>query len=592
VISNNPRDADNESSAQAPPLPPGVILVRTLRGHTGFIGHIAWSPAGQLLASPAEDKTVRIWNVRTGDCVRTLEGHSAEVFSVAFDATGRTLASGSADQTVVLWDTESGKMRHRLEWQNGSVNSVAFDSTGKILAIAGDHSAVTLWKTSSGKLLRTLTGRQGVINRVTFDPVGGIVAGAGIDQAINLWDAASGELLRTLKGHRDSVNSVAFDPAGRMLVSGGADHAIHLWDVATGRQSHTVEGPTDRVRDVAVSCDGRLLAAKCQDGTVRIWQKDLGEPSVIIPVAMISEPARAGQPTSLAFHPSLPVLATVGSDPGTQTDEVIHIWELDLKILAATAREISINAEVAATDAMERVSQPVSRLHNSTILPATVQSPPVNLTPWNFDKADAIETRDSELSVMPAEPIVLPDQIPTSANAASFTAWAGDDRVTLAIVFTDVAGSTALGQQLKDHRMLEVRRAHFAQSRKLIEQYKGREIKTIGDSVMVAFRSVEKALDYAMALHNEPGNSHIKIRAGIHIGPMQIEENDVFGSAVNFAARVVESITGPEIWLSDQAKEDLDRSGALHHAGLKWHEHSAMIMKGFSGLFTLWSIEK
>jgi WD40 repeat protein/class 3 adenylate cyclase len=592
VTSKNPPDTDNESSAQTPPLPPGVMLVRTLRGHTGFIGHIAWSPTGQLLASPAEDKTVRVWNVRTGECVRTLEGHSAEVFSVALDPTGRTLASGSADQTVVLWDTESGKMRHRLEWQNGSVNSVAFDSTGKVLAIAGDHSAVTLWKTSSGKLLRTLTGRQGVINRVTFDPVGGIVAGAGIDQTINLWDAASGELLRTLKGHRDSVNSVAFDPAGRMLVSGGADQAIYQWDVATGRQSHRVEGPTDRVRDVAVSSDGRLLAAKCQDGTVRIWQRGFDEPSLIIPVAMISEPARAGQPTSLAFHPRLPVLATVGSDPGTQTDELIHIWELDLAILAATAREFPLNSAGPLTGAVERASQPVREPQNSIMPSAIALSPLVNHTTQNLNNADAIITPDSELSVMPAEPTELSGLVPTVANTSSFTAWAGDDRVTLAIVFTDVAGSTALGQQLKDHRMLEVRRAHFAQSRKLIEQYKGREIKTIGDSVMAAFRSVEKALDYATALHHEPGHPQIKIRAGIHIGPMQIEENDVFGSAVNFAARVVESITGPEIWLSDQAKEDLDRSGALHHAGLKWHQHSDLAMKGFSGLFTLWSIEK
>jgi len=72
--------------------------------------------------------------------------------------------------------------------------------------------------------------------------------------------------------------------------------------------------------------------------------------------------------------------------------------------------------------------------------------------------------------------------------------WAGDDRVTLAIVFTDVVGSTALGEELKDEPMNQVRRVHFVQSRKLIDQYKGREIKTIGDSFMAAFHAVEKAL--------------------------------------------------------------------------------------------------
>jgi len=174
----------------------------------------------------------------------------------------------------------------------------------------------------------------------------------------------------------------------------------------------------------------------------------------------------------------------------------------------------------------------------------------------------------------------------------NFTAWAGDERVTLAIVFTDVVGSTALGEELRDSFMNEVRRAHFSQSRSLIERFNGREIKTIGDSFMAAFRSVEKALDYAQALQANPGPSQIQIRAGIHIGPMQVEDDDVFGGAVNFAARVVGAIKGAEIWLSDRAKEDLDRGGAKHHKQLTWIRHEDVEMKGFNGGFTLWSLQR
>lgn len=60
-------------------------------------------------------------------------------------------------------------------------------------------------------------------------------------------------------------------------------------------------------------------------------------------------------------------------------------------------------------------------------------------------------------------------------STRKFHDWAGGDRVTLAIVFTDVVGSTALGEEIRDAAMNEVRRAHFAQSRKLIDQFKGRE---------------------------------------------------------------------------------------------------------------------
>jgi class 3 adenylate cyclase len=140
--------------------------------------------------------------------------------------------------------------------------------------------------------------------------------------------------------------------------------------------------------------------------------------------------------------------------------------------------------------------------------------------------------------------------------------------------------------------MNEVRRAHFAQSRKLIAQFKGREIKTIGDSFMAAFKSADSALDYAMALQKNTGHPQIQIRAGIHIGPMHVEEGDVFGGTVNFASRVVGSIKGAEIWLSDRAKEDIDRLGAGKHKRLRWQRHDCVAMKGFPGTFTLWAVQK
>jgi class 3 adenylate cyclase/GTPase SAR1 family protein len=171
----------------------------------------------------------------------------------------------------------------------------------------------------------------------------------------------------------------------------------------------------------------------------------------------------------------------------------------------------------------------------------------------------------------------------------SFAAWAGDDRVTLAIVFTDVVGATALGEHLKEERMNQVRRAHFAQSRRLISKYNGREIKTMGDSFMAGFRSVEKALEYARALQTHPGDKRLRIRAGIHIGPMTVEQDDVFGGTVNFAARVAGVIEGPEIWLSEQARENLLSGGSQQYANLRWERHEGVRMKGFPGFFALWS---
>jgi WD40 repeat protein len=63
---------------------------------------------GTLLASGSHDKAVKLWNVRSGECVKTLLGHGEDVESVSFSPDGSLLASGSGDKTVKLWDVSAG----------------------------------------------------------------------------------------------------------------------------------------------------------------------------------------------------------------------------------------------------------------------------------------------------------------------------------------------------------------------------------------------------------------------------------------------------------------------------------------------------
>jgi small GTP-binding protein len=177
----------------------------------------------------------------------------------------------------------------------------------------------------------------------------------------------------------------------------------------------------------------------------------------------------------------------------------------------------------------------------------------------------------------------------------NFKSWAGGAGIaTIAIVFTDVKDSTGLNVEFGDDPWRQIREAHFARAKKLIGQGRGYLIKTIGDSVMAAFHNAGDALDFALALHRDTGHESIKIRAGIHIGPVEVADGDAFGQHVNMAARVESNAKAKEkggVWASAKVKEDVDIHRASKHRHLKWTEHPDEELKGFQNS-TLWSVEE
>ncbi len=257
---------------------PEFSLAKTLSGHTNSVWSVAISSNGRTLVSGSEDKTIKLWNLETGQLRHTLAGHADTVRSIALSADGQTLVTGSGDKTIKLWNLQTGKLRRTLEGHSGPVWSVALSPDGQTLVSGGEDNTIKIWHLQTGELRRLLFGHSGRVFSVAISPDGQTLATGSADKTIKLWNLSTGELRGTLEGHADAVRSVAFSPNGGNLASSSWDGTIKLWNPRTGERLHTLQGHTAQVVSAAFSSDGQTLASASLDKTIKIWDLQTGLP--------------------------------------------------------------------------------------------------------------------------------------------------------------------------------------------------------------------------------------------------------------------------------------------------------------------------
>ncbi|AFZ29981.1 (Myosin heavy-chain) kinase [Gloeocapsa sp. PCC 7428] len=255
---------------------PQMKLRHLTKGYNSWLRVATLSPDGQTLVCTS-DRTVKLGDVHTGQCLKSLHGHRHPVCAVAVSSDSRMLASASYDGIIKLWSADTGESI--TTWRGGAsyITSLAFSPNSEILISGSSTGTIELWSVSSQRCLTLLHQHTSAIQSVAFSPDGQTIASGSSDRTVKLYSLSTGECLKTLEDHTSEVQSVAFSPDGHTIASGSSDRTIKLWSISTGECRATLKGHTGQIRAVTFNPDGQTLASSSNEQTIKIWELSTGE---------------------------------------------------------------------------------------------------------------------------------------------------------------------------------------------------------------------------------------------------------------------------------------------------------------------------
>jgi U3 small nucleolar RNA-associated protein 12 len=304
-----------------------------LAGHRNDIRALALSSDDRMLAS-ASSGGLKVWNVRTQNCLRTLEcgyalccaflpgdkivvvgtkdgdielydiaassqldkisAHEGAVWTMQVHPDGKSLITGSADKSVKFWNFEIVQeeipgtkrtmprlklVQSRILKVNDDVLSVHFSPDSRLLAVATLDNTVKVFFVDSLKLFLNLYGHKLPVLNMSISSDSKLIATCSADKNVRIWGLDFGDCHKALFGHQDSVMQIAFIPhpvdgdEKHIFFSASKDRTIKSWDGDKFEQIQRFKGHHGEIWAMTVARTGDFVVTASHDKSIRIWSK-------------------------------------------------------------------------------------------------------------------------------------------------------------------------------------------------------------------------------------------------------------------------------------------------------------------------------
>ena len=241
-------------------------------------GRLAFTLAGRKATlSASTDKSIKLWDVKTGLLAKDVGRHGEMVRSAVFLAGGGKVLSGADDGLIDIWSVGEGRLENTLvAREHGGVRGLAVSADGTLAVSSHESGTVIVWDLKERRKLHVLNGHQWPANAVAISPDGKLAVSGDIDGVIRTWDIQTGKSLRLWKGHERGVYGAAFLPDGKQAVTASGDGMLKLWN---GKRAGGPQSSRPRrygLCGIGIGRREKMLSGSL-DATARLWDLATGE---------------------------------------------------------------------------------------------------------------------------------------------------------------------------------------------------------------------------------------------------------------------------------------------------------------------------
>lgn len=261
----------------------------TLQGHKDHVTAL-FCLANNTIISGDYSGTVKVWNPITKECQITLNGHAKSITGLRYSYKHQLLITTSLDKTIKYWDIYTGDC---IKTMSAGLEINCLETINDDTFVIGTtNSIIQTWDIASCSWMRKIEkehkGFIYALKRINSR----YLASAGGDKIIKIWDFEKMTCVNTLVGHTGSVLCLELLLGGKIIASGSSDKTIRVWDVMTGQCYVTLANKEHNnfIKSIVAYSYNRLISAG-EDGKICFWQfpsKNI-EPKVLHKHAFIGQ---------------------------------------------------------------------------------------------------------------------------------------------------------------------------------------------------------------------------------------------------------------------------------------------------------------